>query len=60
MTKYFAFYDALCGETFAVWAADELGAWYRIYCLDPDWAETQVSLLGEVSFKEQEGMKQVF
>ena len=57
--KYFTFYDASYDEKFVVWAADELGAWYRVYSLDPDWAGSQVSLLGECSFEEQEGLKQL-
>lgn len=59
MTKFYAFRDTTTGETFAVWASSEMLAWDQLYGLDPAWADTQVSLLGEISYEEQKGMKQV-
>jgi len=58
VTKFYTFHDAQFDEDFVVWASSEMSAWNALYCADPDWADTQVSFIGEVSFEEQKSMKQ--
>ena len=58
--RYFAFHDAQYNQDFAVWAYDEMGAWRCLYNDDPVWAENCVTFLREISFEEQEKMKQFY
>ena len=60
MIRHFAFHDAKYNQDFVVWAADELEAWYHLYCQNEEWAATCVTFLREVSYEEQKEMKQSY